>query len=203
MYFVSHLKLHLKSGLVWCQIFQYSCVIQNDFLCVRELNKNYLKFIFHKLIQDLRLGWMLSHSVTSDSFWPHELQPTRLLCPWNYPGKNTGVGCHSLLQGIFRTQGLNSSLLHKGRFFILRATREAHSRFLIQISLFSLFNTNMHTKSLQLCATLWTTAWRAFLPRGTLQTRTTGVGCHALLKGIFPTQGSTWHLLHLLQVLCH
>ena len=32
---------------------------------------------------------------------PRELQPTRLLCPWNSPGKNTGVGCHSLLQGIF------------------------------------------------------------------------------------------------------
>ena len=36
---------------------------------------------------------------------------TRLLCPWNYPGKNTGVGCHALLQGIFPTQGLNACLL--------------------------------------------------------------------------------------------
>ena len=36
-----------------------------------------------------------------------ELQPARLLCPWDLPGKNTGVGCHSLLQGIFPTQGLN------------------------------------------------------------------------------------------------
>ena len=31
----------------------------------------------------------------------------RLLCPWNSPGKNTGVGCHVLLQGIFLTQGSN------------------------------------------------------------------------------------------------
>ena len=30
---------------------------------------------------------------------------TRLLCPWDFPGKNTGEGCHSLLQGIFPTQG--------------------------------------------------------------------------------------------------
>ena len=36
---------------------------------------------------------------------PHELQPARLPCPWNFPGKNAGVGCHSLLQGIFPTQG--------------------------------------------------------------------------------------------------
>ena len=32
------------------------------------------------------------------------------LCPWDYPGKNTGVGCHFLLQGIFPTQGLNPHL---------------------------------------------------------------------------------------------
>ena len=37
---------------------------------------------------------------------------TRLLCPWDSPGKNTGVGCHFLLQGIFLTQGSNPSLLH-------------------------------------------------------------------------------------------
>ena len=35
----------------------------------------------------------------------------RLLCPWNFPGKNTGAGCRFLLQGIFLTQGLNPSLL--------------------------------------------------------------------------------------------
>ena len=36
-------------------------------------------------------------SVMSDSLRPYRLQPTRLLCPWDSPGKNTGVGCHSLL----------------------------------------------------------------------------------------------------------
>ena len=38
---------------------------------------------------------------------PHGLQPTRLLCPWGFPGKNAGVGCYFLLQGIFLTQGSN------------------------------------------------------------------------------------------------
>ena len=37
--------------------------------------------------------------------------PIKLLCPWNSPGKSTGVGCHFLLQGIFPTQGLNPHLL--------------------------------------------------------------------------------------------
>ena len=36
----------------------------------------------------------------------------QLLCPWDFPGKNTGVGCHFLLQGIFQAQGLNLHLLH-------------------------------------------------------------------------------------------
>ena len=42
---------------------------------------------------------------------PHTLQPARFLCPWNVPGKNNGVGCHFLLQGIFPTQGSNPLLL--------------------------------------------------------------------------------------------
>ena len=51
------------------------------------------------------LVFVVSCSVVSDSLRPHGLQPASLLCPWNSPGKNTGVGCHSLLQGIFLTQG--------------------------------------------------------------------------------------------------
>ena len=46
------------------------------------------------------------------NLWLHGLQPTRLLCPWDSPDKSTGVACHSLLQGIFLTQGLNLGLLH-------------------------------------------------------------------------------------------
>ena len=54
---------------------------------------------------------MLSRSVVSDSLRPQGLQPTRLLCPWNFPGKNTGVGCHFLLQDIFPILWLNPCLL--------------------------------------------------------------------------------------------
>ena len=52
---------------------------------------------------------VLSCSVVSDSLQP--LQPPRLLCSWDYLGKNTGVSCHFLLQEIFLTQGLNLHLL--------------------------------------------------------------------------------------------
>ena len=42
----------------------------------------------------------------------HGLQSTRLLCPWDFPGKNAGVGCHFLLQGVFSTPGSNLCPLH-------------------------------------------------------------------------------------------
>ena len=54
----------------------------------------------------------VSRSIMSNSLWPHRLWPTRLLCPWNSPDKNSGVGSHALLQGIFPTQGLNPCLPH-------------------------------------------------------------------------------------------
>ena len=50
-------------------------------------------------------------SVASDSFRPHGVYPARLLCPLNFPGKNTTAGCHFLLQGIFTTHGSNRCLL--------------------------------------------------------------------------------------------
>ena len=43
-------------------------------------------------------AWEWSRSVVSDSLWPHGLQSTRLLRPWDFPGKSTGVGCYHLLQ---------------------------------------------------------------------------------------------------------
>ena len=67
-------------------------------------------------------------SVVSNSWQRYGLQPSRLLCPWDSPGKNIGVDCHFLLQGIFLTQGLNHisySPALAGRFFTMRATWEA------------------------------------------------------------------------------
>ena len=43
---------------------------------------------------------------------PTFCDPLDYSCPWDFPGKNTGVGCRAILQGIFLTQGLNPSVLH-------------------------------------------------------------------------------------------
>ena len=54
----------------------------------------------------------VSCSVMFNSLQPHGLQPTRLLGSWDSPSKNTGVGRHSLLRGIFQTQVSNLGLSH-------------------------------------------------------------------------------------------
>ena len=65
--------------------------------------------------------YSLSHSLCS-----HGLQLVRLRCPWNSPGKNAEMDCHSLFQVIFPTQGLNLGLSHWRQILYCWATREAH-----------------------------------------------------------------------------
>ena len=60
----------------------------------------------HQAPLSFTISWSLLKLMSIDSV------PARLLCPWNSPGKNTGVGSHSLLQRIFLTQGSNPGILH-------------------------------------------------------------------------------------------
>ena len=57
-------------------------------------------------------------SIVSDSVQPHRWQPTRLPHPWDSPGKNTGVGCHFLLQAYFKGTFIQTQI------FILRLEDE-------------------------------------------------------------------------------
>ena len=125
-------------------------------------------------------------------FSPAWIIAIRLLCPWDSPGKNTGVGCHALLQGIFLTQGLNLHLLcllHWRRILYCLATGKAQETW--HVCMLNCFG------FVRLCATLWTVAHQAPLSMG-FSNQYTRVDCHALLQGIFPTQGSNPCLLHLL-----
>ena len=66
------------------------------------------------------MAYMGAHGWNGSLCWPHKqriksqwpLRPLRFFCPWDFPSKNTVVGCHFLLQGIFSIQGLNPCLLH-------------------------------------------------------------------------------------------
>ena len=96
---------------------------------------------------------MLSRSVVSDS-----LQPSRLLCPWNSPGKKTRVGCHFLLQGIFPTQGSKPGLAHCRQ--ILYQLSHQGSPY---IPLFPLFSSVQSFNCVQLFVTPWTAVHQASL----------------------------------------
>ena len=115
------------------------------------------------------------------------------------PGKSTGVGCHTLLQGIFPTQGSNPGLMSPelaGGFFITSATWEAH-----------------YIPCAVLCCCLVVQSCPTLCPmdcslpgssgHGDSPSKNTRVGCHTLLQGIFPTQGLNPDLLHYRQIFYH
>ena len=113
-------------------------------------------------------------------------QPNRLLRPWDFPSKSTGVGCHCLLRGatgVERKPKVGSTGCDHLYCFLLLS--------------FSPRRTCLHAKLLQLCLTLCNPTDCSLLgssvwdPPG----KNTGVGCHALLQGIFPTQ--RWNLCRL------
>ena len=72
------------------------------------------------VLSGLSLKNRLSHSVMSHSLQSHGLEPSRLLCPWNFSSKNTGEGCHFLLQGPSwpRDQNCSSCISFIGRWIL-------------------------------------------------------------------------------------
>ena len=73
-------------------------------------------------------AWRLSHVQLLATPWTG---PTRLLCPWDSPGKNIEVGSHSPLQGIFPTQGLNPGLLNCRWIIYHLIFRDGNSKILV------------------------------------------------------------------------
>ena len=105
----------------------------------------------------------------------HGLQPTRLLCSWNFPSKNTGVGCHFPTPGDLPDPGIKPASLASpalaGRFFTTSATWKSYEK-----------PTRFHH------------SWD-------FPGKNTGVGCHFLLQEIFLTQGLNPGLPHYRQTL--
>ena len=101
----------------------------------------------------------------------------RLLCPWDWPSKSTEVGSHFLLQGIFPTQWSNSHLLHwQADSLPLSHLGKEERKWSCSVMSHSLQHCGLQTTRL-LCP--WDSPGK-----------NTGVGCHFLLEGIFPTRGS-------------
>ena len=120
---------------------------------------------------------VLSHSVVSNSLRPHGLYPARLLCPWNFPGKNAGLGYHFPFPGNLPDPGIESespvSPALAGGFL------ESESCSVVSDSL----------RPHGLCS-----PWNS-------PGQNTGVGSLSLLQGIFPTQRLNPALLHCRRIL--
>ena len=100
----------MSSWHQWHKVF-HQCVLKSS-ICWPHLTnvRIYLIFWLKRIFPVfsplcLLLLVSVSRSVVPDSLRPHGLQHTRFLCPWDFPGRDIGVGCHFLLQGIFPTQG--------------------------------------------------------------------------------------------------
>ena len=84
----SRTRLSDWSDLIWCLIQIYYCL---NIWCFPDLSR----WSWWAIWPNMCCIYVLNHSVVSGSLQPHGLQLTRLLRPWNFPGKSTGVGCHS------------------------------------------------------------------------------------------------------------
>ena len=120
----------------------------------------------------------------SDSIRPHRRQPTRLPRPWDSPGKNTGVGCHFLLQCMkvkSESEVTQSRLTLSHPMDCSPPGSSIHGIFQARVL-----------------------EWGAIAFSGNEppeKPKNTGVGSLSLLQHIFPTQESNWGLLHCRQIL--
>ena len=74
------------------------------------------------MVSEVVQGISVSRSVVPDSLRPHRLQPTRLLCPWDFPSKDTGVGCHFFSRGSSQPRDRTQVSCIAVRVFITWAT---------------------------------------------------------------------------------
>ena len=154
---------------------------------------------------------------------PHRRQPTRLACPWDSLGKNTGVGCHFLLQCMkvkSQSEVAQSCLTLSDPMDCSPPGSSVHGIFQARVLEWGAIAFPQHRASddyiltlryvlylvAQSCPTLCNPR-DCSLPdtsvHGDSPGKNTRVDCHALLQGIFPTQGSSPGLLYGRQILYH
>ena len=133
-------------------------------------------------------------SVLSNSLRAHGLQPVRLLCPCNSPGKNAGESCHFPLQGIFLTQGSNLHLLFGGEFFTTEPLGKVKGK---SVSCSVVFD-SLQAHGLYGSGLLWTPG---FFVLGILQARILEWVAIPFCRRSSPTQRSKLCLLHCRQIL--
>ena len=106
MYIHTHTHTHIH---IYIYVVNMMSVMQKILLINTHIPSFMTLGLVAKACPTLATPWTIAHQA--------------LLCPWDSPGKNTGVGCHFLLQGIFLTQESYLGLLH-GRWMIYQLSYE-------------------------------------------------------------------------------
>ena len=128
--------LEMKFGIELTLMDHLFCIM----LCASYLNlsfnpNSHSKYFFYQCLftndfhKDVEVKG--SDSVMSDSLPPYGLQPTGLLCPWDFPGKSTGVGCHCLLQPIIYQIDLPAHMDLKIRGKILFSVSTSPTQYIV------------------------------------------------------------------------
>ena len=138
----------------------------------------------------------------------NSLRPHGLYSPWDSPGQNTGMGSCSLLQGIFPTQGSNPGLL-QCRWILYQLSHQGSpyiGYYIYEASQVALEVKKVRVLATQSCPTLCNpvncSAQRSSV-HGDSPGKNPRMGSHALLQGIFPTQGLKPGLPHCQWILDH
>ena len=137
--------------------------------------------------------WKWSRLAMSDSSWSHGLQPTRLLHPWEFPGKSTGVGCHCLLWELYPAAAAESlqscptlcnPIDGSPSGSPIPGILQARTLEWVAISFSNAWTWKVKVKSLsrvRLFMTPWTAAYQAPPSMG-FPSKSTGVGYHCFLQ---------------------
>ena len=151
---------------------QTECLQAGDYLGTikKTKDRSLTGVTAHQLCTLLFWGGNLSSSSArsatsgpSDSLWPHGLQPARLLCPWDSPGKNIEVGGPALLQGISLTREWNPHLLCCRWILELLSHQRVLSKFTSMIGMYVGQSINWMSKKLE--HKMWVLSWDGFAKR--------------------------------------
>ena len=120
-----------------------------------------------------------------DFLWPHRLKPARLLCPWDFSGKNAGVGCHVLLLSIYILYAIRRKVI----WYTLENFVKAHLHYTysLESESHSVMSNSLQPHGLY-------SPWNS-------PGQNTGVGSLSFLQWIFPTQESNWGFQHWRRIL--
>ena len=123
--------IHVTTPLIHVNVWQnpLKCCEVISLQLIKINEKKFSSFLLFFFLQRLACYCLVTKLCPTRSH-PHRLRSTRVYCPWDFPSKNTGVGCHFLFQGIFLTRDWTHISCLAGIFFTIESPGKSLSVFL-------------------------------------------------------------------------